>query len=343
MKSHDVSLPLCGRTALAALAAAMLIGGTTPRMGAQEPAAAPAAPAPGTVVGEPAHDPVKGAAILAEVRTALGGEARFAAVQNLEVKGKSARAMGSGILEGDFEYQISMPDKFRRKEALSANGGEFAINFTMVLNGQDVLEDSAMGGSRNQNIDNFDSGRGNRGGGPANISAALSGVQLPANATPEEQQDAQRRAMGAEMERLLMAVLLTSPAPVEWLGTAESPDGTADVLQFHTPDDVATRLLVDTKTRMPLMLTWTGIAPQLGNFGNRGGRGGRGNQGGRGRGNVNTPTTLTMYLSDYKNVNGVRLPHLIQRGPNGETTEEYVVKNYKINQTFKAEMFRATR
>jgi hypothetical protein len=46
-----------------------------------------------------------------------------------------------------------------------------------------------------------------------------------------------------------------------------------------------------------------------------------------------------MYLSDYKTVNNVRLPHLIQRGPNGETTEEFVVRNVRINPSFKAETF----
>ena len=46
-----------------------------------------------------------------------------------------------------------------------------------------------------------------------------------------------------------------------------------------------------------------------------------------------------MHLSDYKTVNGIKLPHLIQRGPNGETTEELVVKSYKINPSFKADTF----
>jgi hypothetical protein len=68
------------------------------------------------VVGEPAHDLAKGAAMLAELRNALGGEAQFAAVRTIEIKGKSGRAMGNGVVEGDFEFQISPPDRFRRDE-----------------------------------------------------------------------------------------------------------------------------------------------------------------------------------------------------------------------------------
>jgi energy-coupling factor transporter ATP-binding protein EcfA2 len=182
------------------------------------------------------------------------------------------------------------------------------------------------------------------------------GLPIPADASPEVREDLQRRSIASDMERLLMAVLLHSQTPVVWIGVAESPDGTADVLEFVTPDDEATRLLVDTKTRMPLMMSWTGVAPQFGNRGgnNRGGGGGRGGQpqggqqgggqqGGRGRGQANAPTTITMYLSDYKTVNGMKLPHLLQRGPNGETTEEYAIKSYKVNQSFKADLFKTTK
>ena len=93
---------------------------------------------------------------------------------------------------------------------------------------------------------------------------------------------------------LLLAVLLTSDTPVNWIGTAKSPDGEADVLEIRTADGTGTRLLIDSKTRMPLMLTWTGVpqdafAALVGRagFAGRGGRGGRGLGGlgfsGRGR------------------------------------------------------------
>ena len=48
---------------------------------------------------------------------------------------------------------------------------------------------------------------------------------------------------------------------------------------------------------------------------------------------------LRLYVSDYKAVNNMRLPHLVQRGPNGETTEEFVVRNYRINPSFRADTF----
>ena len=49
--------------------------------------------------------------------------------------------------------------------------------------------------------------------------------------------------------------------------------------------------------------------------------------------------TLEMYLSEYKVVNGIKLPHLMTRGTNGETAEEWVIKSYRINPTSKRDTF----
>ena len=49
--------------------------------------------------------------------------------------------------------------------------------------------------------------------------------------------------------------------------------------------------------------------------------------------------TLEMHLAEYKAVNGIKLPHLITRGVSGETNEEWIVRNYRINPSFKANTF----
>jgi hypothetical protein len=70
---------------------------------------------------------------------------------------------------------------------------------------------------------------------------------------------------------------------------------------------------------------------QQGQAGRQGqdGRGGRGNQ----------PTTLQMFLADYKTVNNIKFPHLVTRGAGGEITEEWIVKNYRVNPNFRANTF----
>ncbi len=128
--------------------------------------------------------------------------------------------------------------------------------------------------------------------------------------------------------------LLDTDAPVAWVGTAESPDGKADVLEITPGDGSPTRLFLDQNSHMPLMLTWQGGA----------GPGGR-----RGRGGDQAaqqppaapaqPATLQLTLGEYKTVNAIKLPHHITRGTNGQTLEEWTVKSYKVNPSFKSDVF----
>lgn len=340
---------------------------------AAQPAAqaAPPAAAPGTVKGTPAHDVAKGAQILAEAQKALGGADKLKAVQRLEVKGKSARQpQGNFTIEGDFEYGFEFPDKFRHKENIGLQ--DISIDILQLLNGQEVSTKTEMGG-QGANLGNFEEGnrgRGGRGGRGNDIARFLTGGAASDN--PEEN----RKAVATQMARLAMLLLLNPRGEeVAWVGVAESPDGRADVLEFKTPDGVATHLVLDEKTHMPLMLTWMGTVQTPFNNNNRGGGpgGGRGGdfrgggpanfpqsqapnpnqgqqtlgqnqnqgQGRRGGGNNNTPqqANLQMHVSDYKTVSGIKFPHLLQGGANNETTEEFVVKNLRVNPSFRADYF----
>lgn len=332
---------------------------------------APPAAAPGTVKGTPAHDVAKGAQVLAEAQKALGGADKLKAVQRLEVKGKSARQpQGNFTIEGNFEYAFELPDKFRHKEDIGMQ--DTTIDMLQLLNGQEVSTKTDMG-AQGANLGNFDEGnrgRGGRGGRGNDIARFLTGGA--SSDDPAEN----RKAIATQMARLAMLLLLNPLGEeVAWIGVAESPDGRADVLEFKTPDGVATHLVIDEKTHMPLMLTWVGPAQNF--FNNRGGnqgggRGGGGNfrgggggnfpqsqapnpnqgnqgqilgqnqgQGRRGGGNNAQPqqTNLQMHVSDYKTVSGIKFPHLLQGGANNETTEEFVIKNLRINPSFRADYF----
>ena len=59
----------------------------------------------------PANDTVKGAALLAEARKALGGEDKLAAVKRLEVKAEFTQVTGTQALDGDATMQIEGPDR----------------------------------------------------------------------------------------------------------------------------------------------------------------------------------------------------------------------------------------
>jgi outer membrane lipoprotein-sorting protein len=275
-------------------------------------------------VAAQSEDPAKGAALLAEARKAIGGEEKLAAVKRLQVKGDMRRGQGNVTLEGDSEIFLEPPDKFRRNESLGMGLGGPGIERVEILNGNEVIDENTggsrggfarggdFGGGRGGSDFGGDFGgfRGRRDGGGGGAAGTGDAQRGRGQIDPERLKEAQRRARQTEVARLLVAMLLSTSAPVAWIGTAQSPDGTADVLEIKIEGN-PTRLFLDSSTHMPLMLTWSG---------------------GRNR-------TQEMHLSDYKVVGGLKLPHLITRGVSGETSEEWTIKSYKLNPNFKANAF----
>lgn len=52
------------------------------------------------------------AKVMADMRKALGGEQKLAAVKSLSATGKAQRAMGETSMGGDYELMLETPDKF---------------------------------------------------------------------------------------------------------------------------------------------------------------------------------------------------------------------------------------
>jgi hypothetical protein len=320
-----------------------------------------AAVAVSVYAGQTQDPAAKAASILAEARKAIGGEDKIAAIKTLEIKGTARRGATDVNLEGDFTISLQLPDKYLRKESIVL--GSAGIDITEGLNGQEAWEEQKFGGNMNFGDDGGNRGGGFRGGGvPGSQQAAT-----PA-ATPEEAEAAKQKLLLAkqtEVARIILSTLLSTNRPVKWTGTAVSPQATAEVIEMEAPDGQPVRVLIDSKTYLPLMLTWTGI-PQdpIASLAARSGWRGRGGRGGRGfypggnssgnRGNqqgsasqtaaradaLAQPTALRMFLSEYKVVNGINLPHLLVRGAGDQVTEEWVVKSYKINPNLKADTFK---
>jgi hypothetical protein len=273
-------------------------------------------------------DPDKGAALLAEARRALGGEEGLRAIKTLDVRGDFKRLAGQTTIEGELQVRLELPDKLRRDEDLSPPGGGPAIVRTEVLNGAMVWDENSGGGR--MIFGRFGGGaRGGQaqGGGRAQID-------------PAQLEEAQRRARQIELARFVLIWLLTTDGQVAWIGAAEAPDGKADVIEITPAAGPSMRLFLDVSSHMPLMVTWQGGAPQLMIAGRRGGRGeGQGGAPPPARARGGAPVTLQVTLSDYEVVNGVKLPHLITRGANGMTIEEWTIDSYRVNPAFRADVF----
>jgi hypothetical protein len=297
------------------------------------------------------QDAEKGATLLAEARKAIGGEDRLRALKTVQANGTFKRMAGNNTAEGDFEIFIETPSRYRRNETTGAAGGPIGER-TEVLNGTEVWEETSSGfpggrggfggfGRGGDGGGRADGGGGGFAGGRGDPGARGQIAELfggrggdgrggAGGLDPERLREAQRRQRQNELVRLMLLWFLSTDAPVAWVGTAQAPDGTADVIEIKPAEGAATRVFLDSTTRMPLMMTNTG-------FGG-GGRGRRG--GGDGRAGGPPPQiTLETHLSEYKTVSGIKLPHLITRGVNGQTNEEWEIKNYRINPNLRQNTF----
>src|SRR5262245_32116996 len=292
-----------------------------------------------------AQDAAKGGMLLAEARKALGGEDKLAAIKRLQVSGTFLRSTGPDqIIDGDFHVFIELPDKYRRNEITGFAGAN--VERTEVLNGTDVWDESSGGLTQGRGFGGGGGfprggGGGDRGGGGGfrgggfdrgrNQGQNAGATQTDAPQADERARELQRRTRQAELARLALVWLVTTDGPIAWIGTAQAPEGTADVLEVRPANGVTTRLFLDPMTHLPLMITWSGQPSRGGDIRRRGAAAPAAPAQGQ--------ATLELHMGDYKTVNAIKLPHLITRGPEGITQEEIKVKSFKINPTFKADTF----
>lgn len=303
--------------------------------------------------------------LLADVRAALGGEEKLAAVKSVAVEGRLTKSSGGQSSVNDFEMAIELPDKFVKKEVIAVIGSS-TLTRTTGFNGDGLIElidtPPAMGG------------------GMVVTRMAGSGAPSGTKATPE-QVELQRKSLLAlnkrEFARLSLGMFAKHPAafPLEfsYAGEAEAPDGKAYMIDVKGADGFTARLFVDTRTRLPLMLSWMDKEPlRMTSPGGGGGAspgganvvvGGHGAAFGGQRmapeqaeqmrqemeqrlreAEANRRTVeYRIFYGDYKAFAGVQMPTRIQRMIDGKPVEELSLEKIKVNQKIDPKRFEVTK
>ena len=286
-----------------------------------------------------AQDRVGG--VIAAARQALGGET-LAAVQSLSAEGPFRRSMGQRDMEGLLTIVIVRPDKLRRSEEMGMAGmaGGPTIERISALNGAEAWEDM-------QN-------RGGMGGGMRVMMRGPDGPGGSGVLTPEQIAQARVRRMRAELQRWTVALLLESPQPFTDAGVAESPEGKADILETKDEAGRAVRLFLDQETHRPLMLQYQEVRPRISTRGPGAPRSGSGGGPPRERPSEEEmkqrmeelrkqgppeASPMAMYFSDYRDVDGVMLPHRMSISVNGQPSEEWTIEKFKVNPDVKPSEF----
>lgn len=313
--------------------------------------------------------------MLADVRDALGGEKKLAGVKTVTVTGRAQRTNPSGTsTEQEFEMAIELPDKYMRRDVVM-NMGNMSVYRTSGFNGDGVINEidqppQLSGG----NIVIRMAGPGEP-GGPGGASptpeqqAAMRRAQL-LNA----KQDFARITLG-----MFAQSFPVYPITMTHAGQAESPGGKADIIEVKGEGDFTARLFVDSQSHLPLMLTWMGREPLVQTM-TRGGPGGGtvvthggaavvpGDAAGRGASGRGTLTPeereklmkemearakeaeaarrvveFRLFYMDYKEVDGVKLPHKFQRSIDGKPVEEISFERVRLNQKIDPKKFAASK
>jgi len=288
--------------------------------------------------------------IVADIRAALGGEDKLAALKTIAVEGQVSKVVNENTSAGsDFELAIELPGKYMKREVF-ANIGGMQLKRRVGFSGKDVIEEMDTPPSM---------------GGNVHIMRAPGAGMVGGTPTPE-QMAAQKALLLASSRREFARLMVgftggTSPEfPVEFVygGQAEARDGKADILDVKGPDGFTARLFVDGKTHLPLMLTWMDKEPLsmvVTNDGSGRNMGpgmvvtGRGVSGGGSAEDLakmrddmaarmaeaeakRRVVEYRLFYGEYKAVDGLKMPTRVQRMVDGIATEEMTLDKIRINQ-----------
>jgi hypothetical protein len=312
---------------------------------------------PGNAAGTQAADE-RASQVLADARTALGGEEKLAAVKSLTTTGRTRRVQGDNLVPIEFEMLVELPDKYLRKDEIPAQESDPT---TTGFNGETLLQIPAP-----------------------TPPAPRPGMPAPPPAQFENMLKGRLLTARQDFARLMLGMFATSfkayPLTFKYIGQAEAPQGKAHVLEATGDGNFKVRFFVDMGTHLPIMVSWTAPARPTGPppgagagkppsdsrtpaqaEGRPAGRGApgapsspgapasaasgaspssaapAGKPGDAAMGKPGDPASAAppeqrLYFSDYRDVDGIKLPFRLRRGVGTNTTEETTFDRFRINQ-----------
>jgi hypothetical protein len=313
---------------------------------------------------------VKAGEVIAQARQALGGEKKLAGLKALSLKADYRRELTASTGGGGAMTFVMMGGPGGGSGPASQATGELEID--VAFPDRYYRQDTGTSGLSMTRIEGFERDR------PfVDIVANSPGMRVSVDkptGDPARTKAALKRSH-SDLARLLLGLVAgTQPgfaATFTYAGQAESPDGAAHMIDVSGPEDFKARLFIDTTTHQPLMLTY--MEPEARPIrmvtrpGSPGAAAGTSitSHGGSTRASGAAAETLTpeqraelekqmkeaeatppklveqrMYFADYREVDGLMLPHRITRGTAGKPTEEWDVKGYKVNPNIKPDRFK---
>lgn len=299
--------------------------------------------------------------VLADARAALGG-AKLDAVKSLVASGRTRRVRGNNLVPIEFELMLELPDKYLRADEFPA---EELDPTSSGFNGDALIQvpPPASGPAPGRSMSM-------PGAAPPATGAAPGATPPPGRGPAPDPRRARVNSLKQDFARLWLGLFASSPAAYPltfaWAAIAEAPQGQADVLDVKGNGTFALRLFIDTKTKLPVMVSWTTPptnvvitvpgqpapktvapgavvvpgppAPAAGAPKEETDKYAKDVLALRTKAQA-TPVEHRLYFADYRDVDGVKFPFRLRRAIGTETTEETTFDRYRVNAKIDARKF----
>lgn len=288
----------------------------------------------------------RAAKVLADTRAALGGDERIAAVKSFTATGRTQRVQGENLVPIEFEMLVELPDKYLRKDEIPAQESDPT---TTGFNGDALVQIPPPSPPEP------------RPGMPAPPPGQFENMLKARLLTAK--QDFARLMLG-----MFATSFKAYPLTFKYVAQAEAPQGKAHVLEAAGDNNFRLRVFVHTETHLPIMVSWT--APGRPVPEGRGAPTSAAGAAMVGKpaaaaGAPSAPAAAPsapvpapsspvpapsasasapaakapapsapenrLYFSDYRDVDGLKLPFRLRRGVGTSTTEETTFDRFRIN------------
>ncbi|MGH9766620.1 MAG: hypothetical protein ACREAB_04230 [Blastocatellia bacterium] len=268
--------------------------------------------------------------ILKQARAAIWDETKSKPLQSLSINASRRFTRGERQVEVEMTLDALLPEKFLQTDTIIHNVG---LGFTAMrsVNGSQAWlssESNAIAAeATKQALAGLppESGPGKSGGGVGAILGELGGA---AGVRPPERSTVQ--SIHAGFARLMLVWLGVTPSsmPVEFTyagqAVAQADGKKADVINVTGLNNFAARLFIHPQSHQVLMLSYSARSR---------------NRGEQDSSAIASEAEVRWVVSDFRNVNGLTLPHQLVIFLDGRPIEELTIKKVKINPSLKPDKF----
>lgn len=205
---------------------------------------------------------------------------------------------------------LLLPDKMFMKEVRDFSGNSGQLTIVRLLNGNQSWKDMRSSSSENLVL------------------------KSPEDDDPIKRLQSIRRDQALQLLQLMLPSSSDFPLIFSYVGRAKANDGEADVINVKGPDAFSAQIFIDRITYRPLMIVYTLPGTTTGLTVNPRDL----KKGELGKSSMGHIEIKIRYL-EYRQENGVTLPHLITQEQNGSITKEAELGGFKLNPTFAPDYF----